>query len=121
MKEKRRICQAVTIGPNIYVMGGYNDSAAHSSIEMFELAMSSLYPTDDNYITVGGGFRSPKLLEDLCIDQFCRSLPDLDGDIPPAEPQYVINAIVESLMRHGVLNETTLRPFRHYELDQLML
>ena len=83
--------------------------------------MSLLYPTDDNYITVRGGYRSPKSLENLCIDQICRSLPDLDGDIPPDKPQYIINVIVQSLVSRGALNETTLKPFRHYKLDQLTL
>ncbi len=119
IKEKRSSCQAVTIGPNIYVMGGEYDSTTHSSIEMFELPMSSLYPNDDNYITVEDEYRSPKSLENLSIDQFCRSLPDLDGDIPPGKPQYVIIAIVQSLMSRGALNETVLKPFRHYEFDQL--
>ncbi len=121
MNEKRSICQAVTIGPKIYVMGGEYDSTTHSSVEVFEMSMHSLYPTEDNYITVRGGFCSPKSLENLCIDQICRSLPDLDGDIPPGTPQCIINAILQSLMSHGVLNATILRPFRRYEFDQLPL
>merc|ERR1712125_116605 len=121
MEEERCACQAVTIGTKIYVMGGDNGSTIHSSVEMLEMSMSTLYPTDDNYITVEGGYRSPKSLENLCIDQFCRSLPNLDGDIPPRHPQYVINAIVQSLVSRGALYVTTLKPFRHYKLDQLTL
>jgi len=121
LKEKRRGCQAVTICTDIYVMGGFNGFTHNSSVEMFEISISSLYPTNHNYITVEGRYRSPKLLENLCIDQICRSLPDLDGDIPPRHPQYIINAILESLMSHGALNTTTLRPFRHYEIVQLPL
>lgn len=119
MKKKRRECQAVTVGTNIYVMGGQNSYTTLSSVELFEISVSSLYPTDDNYIMIGGGYRSPKLLENLCIEQFCRSLPDLDGDVPPRHPQYVINAIVQSLMTRGALNKITSKPFRHYKLNQL--
>ncbi len=115
-------CQAVTIGPKIYVMFGCSVSIPiNSSGEVFEMPISSLYPTDANYVTVESGYRSPKLLENLCIDQICRSLPDLDGDIPPGKPQYIINAIVQSLVSRGAWNETTLKPFRHYNLDQLPL
>ena len=119
MKEKRDSCQAVTIGPNIYVMGGKKGYRILSSAEMFEISMSLLYPTNDNYVTVEGRYHSPKSLEHLCIDQICRSLPELDGDIPPDKPHYIINAIFQSLVSHGALNETTLKPFRHYELDEL--
>ena len=121
MKESRDGCQAVTVGPSIDVMGDWNDYTTHSSVEVFEMSISSVYPTDDNYITVEGGYHSPKSLENLGIDQFCRSLPNLDGDVQPGRPHYVISAILESLMSHGALNETTLKPFRHYELDQLTL
>ena len=61
MKEKRSSCQAVLIGPKIYVMGGYNDSTTLSSIEMFDLIISLLYPTNDNYVTVKGVFRYCKV------------------------------------------------------------
>merc|ERR1712125_141671 len=88
------------------------------SVEVFE---SSLYPTNHNYITVEGRYRSPKLLENLCIDQICRSLPNLDGDIPPGYPRDIVNAIVGSLMNHDALSATTLKPFRHYEHEQLTL
>jgi len=121
MKEKRFGCQAVSIGTKIYIMGGHKNRTTFSSVEMLEMSMSTLYPTDDNYITVEGGYQSPKSLENLCIDQFCRSLPDLDGDIQPRHPQYVINAIVQSLVSRGALYVTTLKPFRHYKLDQLTL
>merc|ERR1712038_357883 len=121
MEEKRWGCQAVSIGTKIYVMGGWNGSTIISSVEVLEMSLSALYPTDDNYITVEGGYRSPKSLENLCIDQICRSLPYLDGDIPPGKPQYIVNAILESLASRGALNETTLKPFRHYKLDQLTL
>ncbi len=119
MKENRHGCQSVSIGPKIYVMGGWNGITTLSSLEMCEISMYLLYPTNDNYVTVEGGCRSPKLLENLCIDQICRSLPDLDGDIPPGQPQYLINAIVQSLTSHGALNTTSLKPFRHYKFGQL--
>ena len=119
MKEKRSSCQAVSIGPKLYVMGGLIDSTypGTSSVEVFEISTYSLYPTDDNYVTVDGGYRSPKLLEHLCIDQFCQSLPHFGGDIPLGYSQYVVNAIVQSMVSHGAMNETTLKAFRNYDLD----
>ena len=120
MQDKRRGCKAVSIGPSIYVMGGWNDSNnTYASVEAFEMSMDSLYPINDNYVTLEGGYRSPKSLEDLCIDQVCRSLPDLDGEIPPIFPQYVINVILESLMSHSALNLIPLQAFKHYNLSQL--
>merc|ERR1712038_1463698 len=121
MKEIRSGCQAVTIDSKSYVMGGKNGSTTTSSVEVFEMSLLSLYPTNDNFITVEGGYRSPKSLESLCIDQFCRSLSDLDGDIPPGYSQYIVNAIEQSLASRGALNETTLKAFRNYEFDQLPL
>ena len=119
MTEKKWGCKAISIGPNIYVMGGEEDSTITSSVEMFEIPISSLYPINDNYVTLEGEYHSPKSLENLCVDQVCRSLPDLDGQIPPGYPQDVINVILESLVSHGALNITTLKAFKHYELDQL--
>ena len=81
-----------------------------------DMSTNKVYTSKD---TVEGGFHSPKLLENLGIDQFCRSLLDLDGDITLGHPQYIINDIVQSLVSHGALNEITLRSFRQYELDQL--
>ena len=121
MKENKRGCEAVTVGPKIYVMGGNDGRFTTSLVEVFDISTYSLYPTDDNYVTMEDGYRSPKSLENLCIDQFCRSLPDLDGDIPPGKPQYIIDAILESLVSHGGLNESILKAFRNYELDQLPL
>ena len=90
-----------------------------SSVEVFEISMDSLYPLNDNYVTLEGGYRSPKSLENLCIDQVCRSLPDLDGEIPTEFPQDVINAILESLLSHGALKLIPLEAFKHYDLGQL--
>ena len=119
IKVQRYGCAAIAVGPYIYVIGGDNKGTCTASVEMFEISMPFLYPTDDNYVTVEGGYRSPKLLENLCIDQFCRSLPDLDGDIPPGYPEYIVNTILESLANHGVLNATKMKVFRNYKLDQL--
>ena len=85
-------------------MGGVNGLTITSSGEVFEVSISLLYPTNDNYAIVEGGYRSPKLLESLCIDQSCRSLSDLDGgDIPLVCTKNVINSIVQSLVSRGAL------------------
>ena len=116
MIEERGGCQAVSISSNIYVMGGSNGFSL-PSLEVFELSMSSLYHINDNYVILEGGYCSLKSLENLCIDQVCRSLPD--GEIPPIFPQDVINAILESLVSHGGLNLIPLEALRHYDLGQL--
>ena len=77
--------------------------------------MDSLYPINDNYVTLEGGYRSPKSLKNLCIDQICRSLTDLDGDIRPKKTQDANNAILESLVSHGALTLIPLKAFKHDE------
>ena len=73
-------------------MGGWNDSNnTYASVEAFEMSMDSLYPINDNYVALEGGYLSPKSLENLCIDQVCRSLPDLDRPVPRSYPQNAIN------------------------------
>ena len=120
MNEKRRGCQAITVGSSIYVMGGWNRFDTTVSVEAFQIiSMSSLYPMDYNYVTLKDGYCSPKSLENLCIDQIRRSLPDLDGKIPPNFPQDVVNVILESLVSHGALTSVQLEAFKHYELGQL--
>ena len=101
-------------------MGGVNCSyVTYASVEVFDLSMSSLYPINDNYVKMEGGYHSPKSLENLCIDQVCRSLPDLDREIPPKYRQDVINTILESLVSRGALTFIPLEVFNHYDLGQL--
>lgn len=91
-------------------MGGRNYSLDPSE-DVFEMRISSLYPPNDNYVTVEGGYQSPKSLENLYIDQYCCSLPFLGGDIPLGHPHDVVNVIAQSLVIHGALNASiqTLR------------
>eukprot|EP00591_Stephanopyxis_turris_P001562 CAMPEP_0195512656 /NCGR_PEP_ID=MMETSP0794_2-20130614/4542_1 /TAXON_ID=515487 /ORGANISM="Stephanopyxis turris, Strain CCMP 815" /LENGTH=963 /DNA_ID=CAMNT_0040640493 /DNA_START=271 /DNA_END=3162 /DNA_ORIENTATION=+ len=84
-------------------------------------SISALYPTYDNYIIVPNNRRSPKSLVELCIEAVCRSLPDLDGELPPGLPQDLVDAIVKSLMSHAALNSTTLRVLRNCEIGELSL
>jgi Leucine Rich repeat len=67
------------------------------------------------------GLRSPKRLADLATDALCRSLPMLNGELPPGLPQDVVDCIVSSLVSHSALNATTLRIFKHCELNSLSL
>lgn len=81
-----------------------------------------LYPVDDNYvIQEGTNLRSPKALRELCIDAVCRSLPDLDGELPYGMPQDLVDAIVKSLIHHSALNATTLRALKNCEIEELSL
>ena len=124
MMEERGGCQAVSIGPKIYVISKKTPSTSQSStsMEMLERSMESLYPINDNYVTVKGEYKSPKSLEHLCMDEICRSLPNLDGDFPPGLPQDIIKRIHESLVNHGALDSTTMKPLRHYlDLDDAQL
>ena len=94
----------------------------HSVVSMVpDDFISGLYPVDDNYVTHGNGLRSPKSLAQLCTDTLCRSLPYLDGVLPPGLPQDVVDDVVTSLVKHSALNVTTLRVFRHCELGSLTL
>lgn len=88
-----------------------------------DIAISHLYPTDDNYELhpTDPTRRCPKSLTDLCIDAICRSLPDLDGELPPGLPQDVVDRIVRSLTAHAALNSTTLRALSRCELGSLSL
>jgi len=83
--------------------------------------ISELYPVDDNYVVEENGTRSPKSLAELCTDTLCRSLPYLDGVLPPGLPQDVVDEVVASLVKHSALNATTLRVLRNCELGSLTL
>lgn len=76
---------------------------------------------DDNYILEDNGLRSPKTLAELCTDTLCRSLPYLDGVLPPGLPQDIVDDVVASLVKHSALNATTLRVLRNCELGSLTL
>ena len=84
-------------------------------------SIASLYPLRDNYVIVSGNRRSPKSLKELCLDTVCRSLPDLDGELPPGLPQDLVDSVVKSLVSHSALNVTTLRALRHCEIGELNL
>lgn len=84
-------------------------------------SVARLYPKQDNYVNEGDGGRSPKSLSALCVDAVCRSLPNLDGNLPAGLPQDVVDDIIGSLMRHAALNATTLRVLKNCELGKLEL
>jgi len=84
-------------------------------------SISNLYPLSDNYINEDDGKRSPKSLADLCTDTLCRSLPYLNGELPPGLPQDVVDDLVNSLVKHKALNATTLRVLKNCELGALSL
>ncbi|KAL9178868.1 hypothetical protein ACHAXT_011841 [Thalassiosira profunda] len=99
-------------------------AARHSvDAEVPDQSISHLYPADDNYELhpTNPTLRCPKSLTDLCIDAICRSLPNLEGELPPNLPQDVVDRIVQSLTSHAALNSTTLRALRHCELGALSL
>lgn len=60
-------------------------------------------------------------LAELCTRALCRSLPDLDGFLPPGLPQECVDDIIDSLVRHSALNSTTLRALKNCELRSLSL
>lgn len=86
-------------------------------------AISNFYPADDNYELhpTDPTKRCPKSLTKLCIDAVCRSLPDLEGQLPAGLPQDVVDRIVQSLTSHAALNCTTLRALTKCELGALIL
>lgn len=91
------------------------------SVQLPDGTISDLYPVDDNYVVTKNQHRSPKSLKELCIDVVCRSLPDLDGELPPGIPEDIVQSIVKSLVDHAALNGTTLRALRNCELGKLSL
>lgn len=76
---------------------------------------------DDNYVVEDNGLKSPKSLAELCTDTLCRSLPYLDGALPPGLPQDIVDDVAASLVKHSALNATTLRVLRNCELGSLTL
>ena len=86
-------------------------------------SISHFYPPDDNYQPhpTNPTLRTPKSLTDLCIDTICRSLPNLEGGLPPNLPQDIVDRIVQSLTSHAALNSTTLRALSQCELSSLNL
>lgn len=100
----------------------FRRTVRHSVVsEVPDVSIESLYPIEDNYVANSNNTRSPKSLVNLCVDTLCRSLPHLDGELPPGLPQDVVDDIVQSLMRHAALNSTTLRALRNCELSSLSL
>jgi Leucine Rich repeat len=84
-------------------------------------SIAALYPVQDNYVNEQGNLRSPKSLTELCVDAVCRSLPYLNGELPPGLPQDVVDDVIQSLIQHSALTATTLRVLRNCELGSLSL
>ena len=84
-------------------------------------SIAALYPVDDNYVNEGNGKRSPKSLAELATEALCRSLPLLNGELPPGLPQDVVDDVINSLITHSALNATTLRVLRNCELRKMSL
>ena len=55
------------------------------------------------------------------VQTICRSLPNLEGELPPGLPQDIVDRIVQSLTSHSALNCTTLRTLARCELGSLNL
>lgn len=89
--------------------------------QLLDRSIARLYPVGDNYVNNPDGTRSPMSLAELCTRTLCRSLPDLDGSLPPGLPQEIVDDVVASLVSHSALNATTLRVLRQCELTSLSL
>jgi hypothetical protein len=76
---------------------------------------------EDNYVNVAANLRSPKSLSELCIETICRSIPNMNGELPSGLPQDVVDDIVASLIHHSALTATTLRVLKNCELNSLSL
>mmetsp|Transcript_16411 Transcript_16411/g.31370 ORF Transcript_16411/g.31370 Transcript_16411/m.31370 type:complete len:903 (+) Transcript_16411:313-3021(+) len=106
------------------VKGPTKRFARHSvDAQIPDQSISNLYPPDDNYEPhpTNPTLRCPKSLTDLCIDAICRSLPNLDGELPPGLPKEIVDKIAASLTSHSALNCTTLRILKNCELGELNL
>lgn len=90
--------------------------------EVPDNTITNLFPIEDNYVTGRSqNSRSPKSLKQLALEQVCRSLPLLEGELPPGLPQDLIDSIVTCLLSHSALNGTTLRALRNCEVHNLSL
>lgn len=99
-------------------------AARHSvDLEVPNEAIAHFYPSGDNFEInpTDPKKHSPKSLTDLCINTICRSLPNLDGELPPGLPQDIVDRIMKSLTSHAALNSTTLRALSKCELGSLSL
>mmetsp|Transcript_13749 Transcript_13749/g.21014 ORF Transcript_13749/g.21014 Transcript_13749/m.21014 type:complete len:879 (-) Transcript_13749:1467-4103(-) len=90
--------------------------------EVPDNTITNLFPIEDNYV-IGRSqnSRSPKSLKQLALEQVCRSLPLLEGELPPGLPQDLIDSIVTCLLSHSALNQCTLRALRNCEVHNLSL
>jgi hypothetical protein len=106
-----------------YADNKHSSSPTAHRVQVSNKAITNLYPPDDNYELhpTDPSKRCPKLLTDLCIDAICRSLPDLDGQLPAGLPQDVVEHIIQSLTSHAALNCTTLGALANCELVALSL
>ena len=86
-----------------------------------DLSIATLYPVEDNYVNESSGLRSPKTLAALATDAVCRSLPYVNGGLPPGLPQDVVDDIIYSLIKHSAVNATTLRTLCNCEFSILSL
>ncbi|KAL7553250.1 hypothetical protein ACHAWF_016917 [Thalassiosira exigua] len=99
-------------------------AARHSvDAEVPDWSIAHLYPVEDNYEIHPNNttLRRPKPLADLCVEALCRSLPNLDGELPANLPPDVVDRIVRSLAGKGALNRTTIGALRRCELGALSL
>ncbi|CAB9527421.1 F-box LRR-repeat protein [Seminavis robusta] len=85
--------------------------------------IASLYPMEDTREKGGEKLDQGRLksLAQLCTETVCRSLVDLQGELPPGLPQEVVDDIVESLVEHSALNATTLGALKNCEIRRLHL
>ncbi|KAL7542512.1 hypothetical protein ACHAXR_011846 [Thalassiosira sp. AJA248-18] len=125
-----RLCGGGSLGGSsddesiLSTKGSTKRAARHSvDAEVPNQSIAHLYPTDDNYEQhpTNPSLRCPKSLTDLCIDTICRSLPNLEGELPPGLPQDIVDRLVSSLTSHAALNSTTLRALSKCELGSLCL
>ena len=83
--------------------------------------IASLYTSENNFEYLSNNRRSPKSLTELACNAVCRSLPNMEGALPPGLPQDVVDDLLHCLMQHSALTASTLKMFQNCELRSLSL
>lgn len=88
-------------------------------IQIPDESIEALYQDDSNFAIRSSYYGPPKSLAELACHALCRSLPNMETEIPPGIPQDVVNMILNSLKEHSALTATTLRSLRNCEMSEL--
>lgn len=101
---------------------GGRSSLLHSVVSPIpDESISDLYQNDCTFVARSSQNFPSKSLAELACQALCRSIPNMESEIPPGMPQDVVDMILNSLRENFALNATTLRSLRNCEMSTLSL